>query len=186
MTQFTGYLAKYGAFPVLYDATAMPRFAHWRRPRSYPPREIVLHYSSGPADITLDRVVWYLTKPNGRKVSAHFVVGKAGEVLLICPLSCVANHAGIRVRNYTSIGIENVHATNDDPYPQAQLDALVHLCAQLCELFHIDPMTGIVGHRDIVPTICPRALDVDWVKTRVRECLTQDSTTATREGGNNA
>lgn len=164
MTQFTGYLAQYGAFPVLFDANGAPRFAHWGTPRSRPPSEIVLHYTGGG---TFDANVIYLTKPNRRRVSAHFVIGREGQVALICPLNVIAWHAGKWSRNRTSIGIENVHATNDDPYPDAQLEALVRLCADLCGLFHIDPATGIVGHRDIVKTVCPRALDVAAVRAAV-------------------
>ena len=183
MTQFTGYLAQYGAFPVLVDATGGPRFCHWGKetPRSRPPTEIVLHYSSGPPDISFDRVVIYLTKANPRHVSAHFVVGREGQVALICPLNVIAWHAGKWSRNCTSIGIECVHANDDGPYPDAQLEALVRLCAQLCELFGIDPATGIVGHRDIMPTVCPRGLDVDWVKTQVKGQLDDATARATRE-----
>lgn len=166
---FTGYLAQYGAFPVLFDATGAPRFAHWGTPRSRPPSEIVLHYTAGG---TFDANVIYLTKPNARHVSAHFVIGREGQVALICPLNVIAWHAGKWSRNRTSIGIENVHANDDTPYPEAQLEALVQLCAQLCELFGIDPAAGIVGHRDIVPTVCPRALDVAAVQMEVAREMT--------------
>ena len=154
---YSGYLAQYCPWPVLVGKDGAPRFAHWSTPRSLPPSEIVLHYTGGG---TFDANAIYLTKPNRRQVSIHFLVGPAGEVVLLTPLNHIAWHAGRWSRNRTSVGIENVHANDDSAYPEAQLQALIYLCAQLCELFKIDPWASIVGHRDIVTTICPRALDV--------------------------
>jgi len=164
------YLRNYRPFPVLFGRDGMPRFAHWRsrHPRHMPPREIVLHYTGGRKGVRFDALAWYLTRANPRRVSAHFLTGYEGEVAMLCPLNYATWHAGILARNYSSIGIENLHPYNDDLYPDAQIRALVTLCADLCGLFGIDP-AHIVGHKDIVPTICPRALNVGWVRGLVRE-----------------
>jgi len=158
----TGLLANYRAWPVLFDSAGQPRYCWWgvkERPtvRTWAPSEIVLHYTAGG---TFDRDVWYITSRNARAISVHFVIGPAGEVLLLTPLNYVAWHAGSWAHNLRSIGIELCHANDDSPYPEAQLDATITLCAQLCSLFRIDPRTGIIGHRDIVTTLCPRGLDV--------------------------
>jgi len=180
---YDGLLKQFCSWPVLFDSFGHPRFVYWgyhMRPtlRNWRPHEIVVHYSGGAQDITFDRTVWYLTKPNSAKVSAHFVIGKAGEVVMICPLDHVAWHAGKWPRNLDSFGIEVVHAGKinsrsiPEPYPQVQLDALITLCAQLCVLFRIPPIR-IIGHRDIITTVCPWGLDVDMVKARVSDRISQ-------------
>jgi len=154
---YTGYLARMCPFPVLYGPDGAPMFAHWRRPRQVVPREIVLHYTAGKT-VAFDRIAWWLMRANPSQVSAHFLVDRDGSYIMMVPPTMVANHAGNRARNYGSIGIENV--SMDGTYTEPQMTTLIHLCAQLCALFRIDPWTGIVGHRDIVTTLCPRGLDV--------------------------
>jgi N-acetyl-anhydromuramyl-L-alanine amidase AmpD len=72
-------------------------------------------------------------------VSAHYVVGKDGEVVKMVPLSEAAWHAG-RSRhpvgggavNLRSVGIELVNRNDGkDPYPAAQIDALTELIGEL-------------------------------------------------------
>ena len=161
---YSGYLSDYCPWPVLVGKDGAPRFCYWgygykerATRRTWKPSEIVLHATAGT---TFEADVWYITKRNPRAISCHFIIGKAGELLMLCPLDYVAWHAGHWGHNLRSVGIELVHANDDSAYPEAQLQALIYLCAQLCELFAIDPWTGIIGHRDIVPTICPRGLDV--------------------------
>ena len=158
---YAGYLKGYGPFPVLYDGKGMPLFAHWKFPRHLPPSMIVLHYTGGG---TFDANAIYLTKPNSREVSIHFLVGRNGEIALLCPFTYIAYHAGKWSINRKAVGIECVG--KGDSYTKAQMDALVLLCARLCELFSIPPGL-IVGHRDIVPTICPRGMSVWSVRQRV-------------------
>ena len=177
MTQFTGLLANYRAWPVLVGRNGKPRWCYWGveyHPtiRDQAPSEIVLHYTGGGH---LDRDAWYITKRNPRAISVHFIVGKAGEVLLLTPLHYVAWHAGHWGHNLRSIGIECVHApyrkgAMPEPYPDAQMTALIRLCTELCGLFGIDPLTNIIGHRDVpnVTTVCPWGLDVREVAQCVR------------------
>jgi len=162
-TEFTGYLSEYGSFPVLVDGQGQVRWAHWRYKRSVKPSQIVVHYTAGG---TFDSIAIYLSKANEREVSIHFVIGRKGELAMICPLDWIAYHAGNWDHNVRSIGIELVHADDDSPYPEPQLEALTQLCRKLCALFDI-PITSIIGHRDIVQTICPRNLDLDMVRARV-------------------
>lgn len=62
--------------------------------------------------------------------------------------------AHARGHNSYSIGICLV-GDGDPPVTPRQLVCLVNLCAALCIVYRLDPMTDIVGHRDLCPTECP-------------------------------
>ena len=90
---------------------------------------IVLHATAGSARSAL---AW-LTNPAAR-VSAHYLIDKGGHIYQLVPDELVAWHAGRAswrgqsAINEISLGIELENANNGrDPYPQAQLDALVEL-----------------------------------------------------------
>ena len=163
MALMTGTLASYAPFPVLVGNDGAIRWAHFKTKRSSRPTEIVLHYTAGG---TFENNVYYLSKANERRVSAHLVVAEDGRHVLICPLDWTAWHAGNWDHNAASVGIELVHPDSDMPYPEPQLAATVELCKTLCQLFDIPP-NKIIGHKDIVPTVCPRGLDVATVRNRV-------------------
>ena len=165
---YTGYLATHAPFPVLIDGSGRILTAQNRSPRgTLPPDAIVIHYTAGGR---FDSVAVYLTKPNERNVSIHFLIGTEGETALLCPLDWIAYHAGDWKWNSRSVGIELVHPNDDSPYPPAQLDALISLCKRLAALFQIQ-RENVVGHRAIVATLCPRALDLDRVRDRVFGCV---------------
>jgi N-acetylmuramoyl-L-alanine amidase len=105
------------------------------------------------------------------QVSAHYLVPEApqiknGEpvVLQLVPESQRAWHAGISdwqgttELNAASIGIENVNRGPIDtqqgrtwqPYPPAQVDALIRLSKDIVSRYGIPP-TRVVGHSDIAP-----------------------------------
>ena len=101
------------------------------------PRAIMLHHT---ASVNFASTVSYLQRPTSR-VSAHFVVGKGGEVAQLVPLSSKAWHAGLGAGvgpipknggNTYAIGIEIVNrGDGKDPFPKAQLEALDDLIAYL-------------------------------------------------------
>lgn len=162
----------FAMFPVLFGQDGKPRFAHWRAPRSLIPSGVVLHYTSGVRGITFERCMWYLTKENAAGVSAHFLVGRDGRVAMLAPLMSIAYHAGKWSVNRKTIGIECVRAwAEHGEWPEAQMAALVDLCAKLCRLFDITP-SAIIGHRDVLPTVvCPQDLDVNAVRGEVARIL---------------
>jgi N-acetylmuramoyl-L-alanine amidase len=107
----------------------------------------------------------------GDKVSVHYVVPETpkiqnGEpvVFQLVPEEQRAWHAGqsywqgATELNASSIGIENVNLgpigpLSDDkwqPYPPAQVDALIKLSRDIVTRYHIPP-TRVVGHSDIAP-----------------------------------
>lgn len=96
---------------------------------------IVLHHTAG--DSLAGTVKWFEMEKS--QVSAHFTVGKDGSIVQMVSTFDRAWHAGasedIRGRtnvNNFSIGIEIVNiGDGTHPYPQAQVDAVHHLCAFL-------------------------------------------------------
>lgn len=74
----------------------------------------VIHYTAGSFAGSLD----WLTRP-GSKVSAHYLIGREGRIVQMCPLALVAWHAGCRWGRYNpnawSVGYE-LEATAADGY----------------------------------------------------------------------
>jgi N-acetylmuramoyl-L-alanine amidase len=116
---------------------------------------LVLHYTGmQSAEAALDR----LCDPAAR-VSSHYVVDEDGAVWRLVPESRRAFHAGLscwqgeRELNFVSIGIEIVnpgHEWGYRPFPDAQMDAVEGLCAEILSRHPIPPCR-IVGHSDIAP-----------------------------------
>ena len=121
------------------------------RPRPAPPTTVVLH-ATGPG--TLQGAVAWLTNPQSG-VSAHYVIGKAGEVVRLAdPVREIAWHAGAsrgpggKPANAASVGIELVNRNDGkDPYPRAQLLALADLLRRLKRA--IPTLRWLTTHRDV-------------------------------------
>lgn len=123
--------------------------------RSLPVTMLVLHYTGmqdGPSAIAR------LTDPEA-KVSSHYLVAEDGQVLALVDEGKRAWHAGnsswrgIADINSASVGIELVnpgHEWGYRPFPEAQMDALIPLVADIVERHGIDP-ANVVGHSDIAP-----------------------------------
>lgn len=111
---------------------------------------LVIHATAGSARSSL---AW-LTNP-AAKVSAHFVIDKAGKVYQLVPDDLAAWHAGraswrgTTAVNECSLGIELENSDSGrDPYPPAQLDALQALCREKIAQYGI-PMENVVRHLDV-------------------------------------
>lgn len=123
--------------------------------RSLPVTMVVLHYTEMPdAETALAR----LTDPEA-KVSAHYLISEAGEVIRLVDEAKRAWHAGvsfwrgIRDVNSASIGIEldhPGHALGYREFSEAQFSALVPLLARIVEEHGI-PRANVVGHSDVAP-----------------------------------
>jgi N-acetylmuramoyl-L-alanine amidase len=121
------------------------------RPRPAPPTTVVLH-ATGPG--TLQGAVAWLTNPKSG-VSAHYVVGKGGEVLRLAdPVREITWHAGAsrgpggKPANATSIGIELVNRNDgNERYPPAQTVALADLLRRLKG--SIPSLKWLTTHRDV-------------------------------------
>jgi len=136
---------------------------------------IVLHCTEADLQSTIQE----FKSPNGRQVSAHYVIDVTGDIYQMVQDSERANHA--RGANQTSIGIEHVRRP-DQPIAKAQSNASASLVRWLLAEYEI-PRTEIFGH-DFAPgydrsqggTSCPDRLFgdrhtqrevVDWVATNV-------------------
>jgi N-acetylmuramoyl-L-alanine amidase len=128
--------------------------------RTLPVTMLVLHYT-GMIDGA--SAIARLTDP-AAKVSAHYLVAEDGQVLRLVDESKRAWHAGkswwrgITDVNSASIGIEIVnpgHEFGYRPFPDAQIDALIPLVADIVGRFGIT-RGNVVGHSDIAP---PRKQD---------------------------
>ena len=124
--------------------------------RTLPISMIVLHYTGMP---DAAGAIARLRDPEA-KVSCHYLVDEDGTVLRLVDEDKRAWHAGrshwreIEDINSASIGIEIVNPGHDWGYrtfPQAQLDALVPLVADI-KGRHGITRGNVVGHSDIAPS----------------------------------
>jgi N-acetylmuramoyl-L-alanine amidase len=115
------------------------------------PNLVILHHTS---DDTVEEAMATLTAP-ARKVSAHYLVGRTGEIFQLVDERARAWHAGVSYWggqtdiNSTSIGIE-LDNNGFEPYPEAQIAALLALLADLKARYSI-PAANFVGHGDVAP-----------------------------------
>lgn len=115
-------------------------------------RCIVLHHTASKEDAMA--TARFFANPKS-KVSAHFVVDRSGAIVRCVPDAKLAHHAGVSEFggvtdvNQFSLGIEIANVgDNVEPYPKAQVDAVVKLTAALASAYKV-PITGITRHRDI-------------------------------------
>ena len=112
---------------------------------------VVLHHTSNDS---VDRALATLTSPE-RKVSAHYLVGRDGEILQLVEEADRAWHAGkswwggITDINSTSIGIE-LDNNGDEPFPDVQIESLLGLLSAIQQR-HVIPRANFVGHADVAP-----------------------------------
>ena len=123
--------------------------------RALPITMVVLHYTEmASAEDALAR----LTDAEA-KVSAHYLISDAGEVIRLVDEDKRAWHAGLSYWrghpdvNSASIGIEldhPGHALGYREFSEAQFDALVPLLARIVHDYNI-PRANVVGHSDVAP-----------------------------------
>lgn len=115
------------------------------------PAYVVLHHTSNDR---VDRALRTLTDPV-REVSAHYVVARDGKVYQLVDERHRAWHAGRSQwssdfdLNSSSIGIE-LDNSGDEPFPGAQIDALLRLLADVQARYRI-PAPNFLGHADVSP-----------------------------------
>ena len=128
--------------------------------RSEPISMIVLHYTALPTCEDALTILSSPTNPAGR-VSSHYLVDRDGTIYQMVDESKRAWHAGagswreLDDVNSRSIGIEIVNIGLDaegkrEPFPDAQIDAVIALCKDIQERYGI-AARDIVGHADMAP-----------------------------------
>ena len=123
--------------------------------RALPVSMVVLHYTGMR---TAAEAEARLTDPTA-KISAHYMIDEAGEVVSLVPEHRRAWHAGrsfwrgLNDVNSASIGIELVnpgHEWGYRPFPAAQIEALLPLLARIVREYDV-PRANVVGHSDVAP-----------------------------------
>jgi N-acetylmuramoyl-L-alanine amidase len=123
--------------------------------RSRPISMIVLHYTDM---LSAEEALEKLCDP-AAGVSCHYLVTVSGEVVRLVPEERRAWHAGrsywrgLTNVNDDSIGIEidnPGHSNGYEPFPDAQIDAVIRLVADIKERRHIT-RGNVVGHSDVAP-----------------------------------
>lgn len=121
---------------------------------------LVLHYTGMQnGQMALDRMC-----DSEAGVSAHYMIWEDGHIVQMVGEDKRAWHAGVSSwqgdedLNSRSIGIEIVNGGHDfplvdgslEPFPKAQIDAVIELCTGILERWNIPP-SRIVAHSDIAP-----------------------------------
>lgn len=154
-----------------------PNFNNRRRPDDI--TAIVIHST---ANSSLQGVIDWFNNPNAQ-VSAHYTIGKDGQIVQHVQDMHRAWHAGRSVWkgrsscNDYAIGIELVNLNDGvDPYPEAQHQANVALCAYLAHKYDIST-DDIMGHLDIaIPPgrkSDPRGYNLERLRNEVATILGQ-------------
>jgi LysM repeat protein len=152
-----------------------PHFNNRRRPDDI--TAIVIHST---ANSSLQGVIDWFNNPNS-KVSAHYTIGKDGQIVQHVQDMHGAWHAGRSVWkgrnscNEYTLGIELVNLNDGaDPYPPAQHQANLALCAYLAHKYNIST-DDIMGHLDIAlppgRKSDPRGYDLDKLRGEVAAAL---------------
>jgi len=158
-----GVPRRYGASPEYPQASRFAAAAagNFRPASRTTATRVVIHITDGST--TAGTVSWFQNPASG--VSAHYVVGRDGEVVQMVRHADVAFHA--RSANADSIGIEHVaRAKPKTPPTETEYAASAALVRWLCDTFSI-PMdrTHILGHSEADPatthTACPNSV-WDW------------------------
>lgn len=112
--------------------------------------DIAIHYVGNPgtsAQANRD----YFAQPD-TQVSAHFLIGLAGEVIQCIPLD--EKSSATNERNRDTISIEVCHPDATGQFTQASYDSLVRLTAWLCDTAGIG-RDRVIRHYDVTGKACP-------------------------------
>ncbi len=136
-------------------AKVFPSPNHGERRGVARPDSIILHYTGMPTGA--EALTW-LCNPVSN-VSCHYFVWEDGHVLQLVPEARRAWHAGLSNwagatdLNSHSIGVEIVHPGHEGEsrsFPEAQIAAVIRLCADICARHGIAPQR-VLAHSDIAP-----------------------------------
>jgi N-acetylmuramoyl-L-alanine amidase len=115
------------------------------------PSYVILHHTGSA---TTERGLQVLSDP-AKAVSAHYLIAQDGTIYQLVDERARAWHAGasrwglVSDVNSLSIGVELVN-DGEQPYPEAQVTALLALLADLRQRYQI-PAANFLGHADVAP-----------------------------------
>ncbi len=141
---------------VTIDTSHRASGSNYSSRRGKKPRMIVLHTTETDS---LDSAMHELTVGD-RKVSAHYLIGRDGQIYQLVDENDSAHHAGdsswrlvtgeeLKDVNQDSIGIEMQHKTGEEFTPE-QIRACMALVKDIQQRHGIAPH-DVVGHSDIAP-----------------------------------
>ncbi|WP_028297122.1 N-acetylmuramoyl-L-alanine amidase [Olivibacter sitiensis] len=126
------------------------------------PNFVIIHHT---AQDSLAQTIHTFHLPR-TQVSAHYVIGRNGEVVQMVNDYLRAQHAGIGKwgkdtdLNSSSIGIE-LDNNGHEPWSDIQIENLIKLLAILKEKYKI-PEANFIGHSDIAPKRKPDPANFPW------------------------
>lgn len=112
-------------------------------------RRVVVHYT-GARGSAHENLLYF--SRNAAGASAHYFVGKAGDVRQSVRESDTAWHAGNWPMNLMSVGIEVCSAGED--FTEAQVGALASLVRDLMAKYSLTP-ADVIRHYDVTGKRCP-------------------------------
>jgi N-acetylmuramoyl-L-alanine amidase len=139
---------------------------------------IILHWPAAPGQTAEQTRNFWASADNTEGSSAHCVIDQDGSIQAAIPWHERAYHVGSSLvdpvsgkiytdlarqlfgdyaanpkttsPNHVTIGIEMATTDNLGTYTDATVTAAIELCAYLCEQYHLDPLTKIIRHYDVV------------------------------------
>lgn len=135
----------------------VPHFTSGRQ--GQPTNKIFIHHAATTDFDGIGR-----TFKGTREVSAHYGVGRNGNVDQYVSEGSIAWHCGNWPYNQTSIGIENVNAGGaSEGWPVAEdtFNTLVELVSGIARRHGLLPLVvgkNLYGHKDVMATACPGVL----------------------------
>lgn len=160
-----------------YKLETSKKSIYYRKGRTQPISEIVIHHWGAEGKTTFDRLVTWLSRPDQKDTSPHYVAER-GRVARLVDETDTAYHAG-RVANPKSIGIEcRPEATSADYETVAEL---------ISDIWKRHGKLEIKAHKDYMATGCPGKWDLAKLKTMAEEFYApkQASGTGATAGGSN-
>lgn len=127
---------------------------------------LVVHHSAIPPDKGPEVIARYHVEKQGWPgIGYHFFIDREGRIYQTNPLEAISYHA--RAYNSSSVGICLAGDFTSAIPPASQIQALGHLCAYLLEKMNLGK-EAIVGHQELVPTICPGGRWKEWKEMVLR------------------
>lgn len=116
------------------------------------PNYVVIHHT---AQDSIEQTIRTFHSERAQ-VSAHYVIGREGEIVQMVNDLFRSHHAGLGKwgtntdMNSSSIGIELDNNGTSDPWPDAQIESLLELLDYLKKTYKI-PQGNFIGHLDYAP-----------------------------------
>ena len=116
---------------------------------------IVIHYTANPGTTAQQNRNYFegLAESKETKVSSHYIVGLAGEIILCVPLDEIAYASN--ERNIDTISIECCIDNEAGRFNEHTYDALVELTAWLVGEYDLE-IDDIIRHYDVTGKNCPK------------------------------